>query len=217
MNRQVCTVKTMAATKVEKTVRDRLLEAADELFYAEGIHTVGIDRVIEKAGVAKASLYGTFGSKDELVRAYLKARADARRARIEERMARHDRPRDKILSVFDLLAERAREPSFRGCAFVNATAEGPIDCKVRPVALESRAWVRDLFTRLAAELGVADAGQVGRRLQVLYDGAMTAASMERDHEVIADAHAMAEALLDATTPTKRPARRSARRQDDRRA
>lgn len=218
MNRQVCIVKTMAATKVEKTVRDRLLEAADELFYAEGVHTVGIDRVIEKAGVAKASLYGTFGSKDELVRAYLSARADARRARIEERIARHDHPRDKILSVFELLAERAREPSFRGCAFINATAEGPLDaCKTRPLALESRAWVRDLFTTLAGELGVADAAQAGRRLQVLYDGAMTAASMERDHEVIADARAMAEALLDACTPAKKPARRPARRQDDRRA
>src|SRR6202051_4246556 len=106
------------------SARERLLAAASELFYAEGIHTVGIDRVIEKAGVAKASLYGTFGSKDELVLAYLQGRADARRRRIEARVARHDAPRDKILSIFDLLAERVREPSFRGCAFVNATAEG---------------------------------------------------------------------------------------------
>ena len=63
-------------------MRDRLLAAANELFYEEGIHTVGIDRVLEHAGVAKASLYGTFGSKEELVRAYLEQRAQARRERI---------------------------------------------------------------------------------------------------------------------------------------
>src|SRR3569833_2360310 len=63
------------------TARDRLLAAADELFYAEGVHTVGIDRIIERAGVAKASLYSSFGSKDELVRAYLQGREERRPAR----------------------------------------------------------------------------------------------------------------------------------------
>src|SRR5439155_10875230 len=90
----------------------------------EGIHTVGIDRVIERAGVAKASLYSTFGSKDELVRAYLQGRADARQKRILDRIAKHDEPRAKILSIFGLLAELAGQPGFRGCAFVNASAEG---------------------------------------------------------------------------------------------
>src|ERR1700759_1924922 len=87
------------------SARERLLAAANELFYDEGIHTVGIDRVIARAGVAKASLYATFGSKDELVRAYLEARADARRRRITERLAPIAAPRDRILAVFDLLAE----------------------------------------------------------------------------------------------------------------
>ena len=59
---------------VRRPARERLLAAANELFYNEGVHTVGIDRVIEQAGVAKASLYNTFGSKDELVRAYLESR-----------------------------------------------------------------------------------------------------------------------------------------------
>src|SRR5882757_8493036 len=68
----------------ERSARERLLAAANELFYKEGIHTVGIDRVIEKAGVAKASLYTTFGSKDELVRAYLAERFEVRKKRIQE-------------------------------------------------------------------------------------------------------------------------------------
>ena len=84
-NRQVCLAldhrqtclysQVMLATKIEGSVRDRLLIAADELFYRDGVHRVGIDRVIERAGVAKASLYAAFGSKEELVVAYLEARA----------------------------------------------------------------------------------------------------------------------------------------------
>jgi len=75
-----------------RSVRERLLAAADELFYNEGVHTVGIDRVIEHAGVSKASLYALFGSKDELIRAYLDRRHEARRRRIEQAVARLQHP-----------------------------------------------------------------------------------------------------------------------------
>src|SRR5215467_10828653 len=105
MDRLVCTVKGMSTTKLEGSARDRLLAAATELFYEEGVHTVGIDRVIERAGVAKASLYSTFGSKEELVRAYLEERAALRRQRISQRIGMHEQPRDRILAVFDYLAE----------------------------------------------------------------------------------------------------------------
>src|SRR6202167_328812 len=76
------------------SARERLLAAADELFYENGINLVGIDRVIEHAGVAKASLYDCFGSKEELIRCYLQARGERRRARIAERMAQFHAPRD---------------------------------------------------------------------------------------------------------------------------
>jgi len=77
----------MSIGKLEGSARERLLAAANELFYEEGIHTVGIERVLERAGVAKASLYSTFGSKDELVRAYLRSRAERRQQRVSERIA----------------------------------------------------------------------------------------------------------------------------------
>src|ERR1700744_3907505 len=105
------------------SARDRLLDAADELFYEEGIHIVGIDRVIEKAGVAKASLYSTFGSKDELVRAYLNRKYEQRRTRITEWLTRYDDPRDRLLGVFDALGDSIAQPGYHGCAFANATAE----------------------------------------------------------------------------------------------
>jgi AcrR family transcriptional regulator len=76
------------------SARDRLLAAADELFYAEGVHVVGVDRIVERAGVAKASLYSIFGSKDELIRAYLQARHAARRERMTRKLRSISPPTD---------------------------------------------------------------------------------------------------------------------------
>ena len=199
----------MSTGKAEPSARDRLLAAANELFYEEGIHTVGIDRVIERAGVAKASLYSTFGSKEELVRAYLEARAAARRERILATLARRVDPRGRILAVFDFLAEMAADPSFRGCAFVNASAEGPRASAAREVSLRSRAWTRGLFRDLARELGAADPDRLGRRLAILYDGAIVGASMEGDPRTIPEARAMAEALLETAAVAPASRRRSA--------
>src|SRR5258707_4056076 len=102
------------------SARERLLAAADELFYENGINTVGIDRVIERAGVAKASLYDCFGSKEELIRAYLAARHEARKARMAEKLARYKTPCEKLLGVFDVMGELIADPGFRGCAFTLA-------------------------------------------------------------------------------------------------
>jgi AcrR family transcriptional regulator len=192
----------MSAPKLAGSPRERLLAAANELFYAEGVHTVGIDRVIERAGVAKASLYSTFGSKDELVRAYLTVRHQARQQRISARIARYDNPRERILSIFDLLAEVSAEPTFRGCAFVNASAEAPRGGSVRAVCHDSREWLRELFSELARELGAREPERLGRQLMLLYDGATINAAMEPQPSGAADARAMAAALLDAQAAHK---------------
>src|SRR5581483_1704846 len=109
-------------TADRRSARERLL-AADELFYDEGVHSVGIDRIIERAGVAKASLYSTFGSKDEVIRAYLQERHAERTERYDRELARFPSPRTKLLGVFDVLGESFARPTFRGCAFINASAE----------------------------------------------------------------------------------------------
>src|SRR5579863_2877850 len=105
MDRKTDTGSDVKAAPARLSARERLLAAADELFYENGFSVVGIDRVIERAGVAKASLYDCFGSKEELIRSYLQARNERRQARIRDRMAQFHSPRDKILSVFDLLDE----------------------------------------------------------------------------------------------------------------
>lgn len=186
-----------AKTTERMSARERLLAAADELFYEEGVHTVGIDRVIERAGVAKATLYSAFGSKDELIRAYLQARHAARRERTTRKLARYHAPRERLLGMFDVLGESFAEPGFRGCAFVNASAEARPGSAVEEVSDESRAWVRSLFTELGRAAGVADPGQLARQLTLLYDGATVSARMDRDPAAAAAARTVAAALVDA--------------------
>lgn len=188
----------MVATTSEKlSARERLLAAADELFYDEGVNTVGIDRVIEKAGVAKASLYSTFGSKEELIVAYLEQRHIEREERVTRWMAKHDDPREKILAIFDSLAEVARKTSFRGCAFVNASAESRPGSRIEEISDRSRAWVRTLFVSLAADAGVPDSAEVGRQLALIYDGAIISAKMDRSVKPVQTAKRLAETVLEA--------------------
>lgn len=186
-----------------RPVRERLLASADELFYREGINNVGIDRVLEHAGVAKASLYSTFGSKDELVRAYLEGRHQLRITRVEARMAKHASARDKLLAVFDSMAEMLSTPGFRGCAFLKASAELPANERTQPVCDTYRGWVRGLFTRLAGEAGVADPAPLVRQLVLLYDGAAVAAQMDGDTEAAKVARATAAVMLDAAIAAKK--------------
>src|ERR1700685_3609794 len=112
-------------TTSRASARERLLDAANELFYAEGVQTVGIDRVIERAGVAKASLYNLFGSKEELVAAYLTSRHDRTTSGLIEAIERFDNPRQKIVAVFDAQAQQYQQPDFNGCAFIGASTEAP--------------------------------------------------------------------------------------------
>jgi len=168
------------ATKTAKrpSARERLLAASDELFYRNGVHSTGIDAVIEKAGVAKGSLYYIFGGKDELVAAYLRGRLDAWRGRVTAAQAGVDDPEQKILAVFDAIADYVSLPEFRGCPFVNAAAEAPAGEAQEMAIKEYRRWVRESFVALAAETGVTDPAALADALIVLYDGALATAEVD---------------------------------------
>ena len=131
------------ASAARPPARERLLAAANELFYNEGVHTVGIDRVIEQAGVAKASLYNTFGSKDELVRAYLETRHASVTQRIMAAVHRYGTPRERLLAVFEGQAELFAQPDYRGCAFARASAESrPATWRSRPPRTTGAGYAR---------------------------------------------------------------------------
>ena len=184
---------------VKPSARERLLAAANELFYREGVQTVGIDRIIEHAGVAKASLYNTFGSKEELVSAYLQSRHARQADRIARALTRFRTPRERLLGVFDAQGELFTDPEYHGCAFVRASAEAHYGDAVDHAATTYRAWVRGTFTELATEAGAADPEALARQLQLLYDGAGLSARMDRDPSAATTARAAAAALLDTAT------------------
>jgi AcrR family transcriptional regulator len=190
-------------SQAKPSARERLLAAANELFYTEGVHTVGIDRVIEQAGVAKASLYNTFGSKDELVGAYLDSRHAETAGRITLALGRYRTPRDRLLGVFDAQGELFAEPGFRGCAFVSASSESPSDI-VEQAASGYRTWVRTLFTDLAREASVPDPEGLARQLHLLYDGASLSARMDHDPAAAIAGRTAAAVLLDAALGARPP-------------
>ncbi|HEY1761825.1 MAG TPA: TetR/AcrR family transcriptional regulator [Acidimicrobiales bacterium] len=189
-----------STTTARASARDRLLEAANELFYAEGVQTVGIDRIIERAGVAKASLYNVFGSKEELVAAYLESRHQGTATRLSAAMEKIQDPREKIFAIFDEQAKQFRDPNFHGCAFVSASAEAPVGGLVEQATTEFRAWIRNTFAELAKELGAAHPSTLARQLHLVYDGALLAADLDRNEPSVArSAREAVEALLNASS------------------
>jgi AcrR family transcriptional regulator len=173
------------------------------------VHTVGVDRVIERAGVAKATLYTLFGNKDGLVRAYLMARYDWDRERMTRELAtRYTTPRERLLGVFDVQGLSFIEPGFHGCAFVGASAEAPEGSSVEEVAEDYRAWLRSLFLGLAKEAGAGNPERLVQQLVLLYDGAAISAWMDHDPSAAKAARAVATALVDAAIPeATKPAKR----------
>ena len=187
------------------SARERLLAAADELFYHEGVQSVGVDRVVQKAGVAKASLYSLFGSKEELVQAYLDARHAETRKQVERTLTRFRTPRERLLGVFDAQGQLFAEPDFNGCAHLTASAEARHGGPIESANDRFRQWVRTLFTDLARDAGVADPEDLARQLHLLYDGAGVSARMDRDPSAATTARAAAAALFDAAAKDAQPA------------
>jgi AcrR family transcriptional regulator len=179
------------------SARERLLAAADELFYEEGVHSVGIDRVIERAGVAKATLYNAFGSKDELIRAYLGVRHQRTKERLVRGLERYDTPRDKLVGLFEVQGDWLGRPGFRGCAFVAASAEARPGSPIEEASDEFRSWVRTLIADLARQAGAADPEGLARQLVIIYDGASIGGRMDHDADTASFSRATAQAVVDA--------------------
>ena len=154
--------------------RARLLATASRLFYAEGIHAVGIDRIIATAEVTRATLYRHFPSKDDLVVAYLTQADNAVRARTDAARAQGASADDIVRAVGQSIADDI-QARFRGCAFLNAAAEYPDPTHpVHRAVLEHRQWFLATITELFSETGKPDSEPAGRHFVMLRDGAMAA-------------------------------------------
>lgn len=199
---------TAAEIPRKRSARDRLLEAADRLFYDEGIHSVGIDRVLEESGVAKGSLYYNFGGKDDLVRTYLQNRHAKWAERIDEELATAATPAGKVLAIFDALADLFAEPDFRGCAFLNAAAEAQPGSVEELATKDFRTWLHELFGAIVAAGDFRHPDRLAAQLVMLYDGANISAQMDHNPAVAAAAR---DAAADLIETAARQAPRSPRR------
>jgi AcrR family transcriptional regulator len=171
-------------TASRSPARRRVLDTAARLFYAEGIHTVGIDRIIAEAGVAKATFYHHFPAKEALVCAYLTEQSELQRAAAQGLRASDAAPLDKIFTVFEVIGEMGCGPGFRGCAFLNAAAEyADPGHPVRVVISAHRRWFRDLLCELLTDARHPDAERTADLLVVLRDG-LTVGSYLDDAEAI---------------------------------
>lgn len=144
--------------------RARLLGTATRVFYAEGIHSVGVDRIIAEAQVTRATLYRHFSGKEALVLAYLDQADQGIRAQVAAARTSEASAADKVRAVGRALADGIRSPGFRGCAFLNAVAEYPDpEHPVHQAVLAHRQWFLDTVTELLAQAGhtPADAVEAG--------------------------------------------------------
>jgi len=189
-------------SRVDPAVRDHIVEVADELFYARGIQTVGMDEIRTGAGVSLKKLYAAFPGKDRLVAAVLGSRHDLWERGVHSAVDAATTPRDKLLAVYDFLESWFGDDSFRGCGFINAFGElGATSAAVAEIARDHKASFQRYVTSLTSRL-VADAVRaevLAAQLALLAEGAQTTAAIAGTTEPAAHARAAAETLIDAAT------------------
>ncbi|WP_089315084.1 TetR/AcrR family transcriptional regulator [Actinomadura mexicana] len=177
--------------------RERLMSTAEELFYAEGIRAVGIERILEVSGVGRASFYRHFPGKDDLVVEILRHRDSAWRRWLADSVAAIGAPAEqRPLAVFAALAERFGRRDFRGCAFINTMVEAAdVDSPAHLVAVEHKQKVSAYLDELLAEAGRTDHAALAEAFILLIDGAIVTALREGTPDAAWRARTIAAALL----------------------
>ena len=174
----------------------RILAAADKLFYRQGIRAAGVDAIAAEAGVSKRTLYNYYPAKDDLIAAYLTARF--------RHIAPSDAPaREQILGYFDHLERAVASASFRGCPYVNAVTElSDPKHAAAGIALQFKEQRRLWFRALLERLGAKRPDELATQLQLLAEGALSAAMVRCDPALARSARDAAEVLLDAALPRR---------------
>ncbi len=184
-----------------KATRERIVDAASRLFYAEGIRAVSVDAVAEKAGVTKRTLYYHFTTKDDLVAAYLESRDQPNLALFAKWYAEADGTvAEKVEAIFLALARNARHPKWKGCGFLRTAAElanMPGHPAIRIGSAHKKgfeAWLASVFTAA----GYAGAEMLARQVVLLMDGAFSTMLVHRDAAYMEAAGAGARALVEGS-------------------
>lgn len=155
--------------------RSRIVNTASRLFYTQGYNSTGINQVIKEAGVAKASLYQHFPSKEDLLAEYLKVTSVSTNEVLQSVINKYTSPREKVLGLFDFLLKLTKQTGFQGCNFLNVAAEIPKDNqKVRALIKKQKNFIRKMFTDLLTPLGKEE---LADELYVLFDAALVSSKV----------------------------------------
>ena len=179
------------------------MTAAYDLFSRDGVQAVGIDAIIERSGVARQTLYRHFGSKQELVLAFLQRREEVwTYGWLAAEVQRRERdPRRRLLAIFDVFDEWFRDPDFEGCSFINVMLEHPApDHPLHQAAAGYLARIRAFLRELATDAGIADPSGFARQWHILMKGSIVAAA-EGDLDAAKRARRVGERLLAERAPT----------------
>jgi len=180
----------------------RVLDAASRLFYEQGFHATGVNQVIDEAGVAKASFYDHFGSKEQLGVAYLKARDQKWFAALQDAIDTHERPIERLLAPFEFLETWTAEENFRGCAFLNIMSEFPNpEHPIRKQVRLHKERLLDLFHELTREafgdrLSDEDIDRTAHELYFLFEGGTVTSQNFKATWPAESAHDSAQAVID---------------------
>ncbi len=181
--------------------REKLLAAAYELFSSSGVQAVGVEAIIERSGVARQTMYRHFGSKQDLVLAFLARREQLwtrswLQAEVERRA---EDPGDRLLAIFDVFDDWFHRPDFEGCSFINVMLEHPDEeHPLHQASTGYLAGIRGFLQGLAEQLGVHDADGFARQWHILMKGSIVAAG-EGDHEAARRAQSIARLVLERAT------------------
>ncbi|RTL71827.1 MAG: TetR/AcrR family transcriptional regulator [Hyphomicrobiales bacterium] len=186
-------------SKASDNPRERLLEAATELFCCNGINAIGVDTIVAKAGVAKSTLYKLFGSKEGLVEAVLRAEGEAWREWFTVALGRASPDaRGRLDAIFPVLAQWFRQKRFYGCPFINAVAEhDKTSDRVRKLAIEHKQQVLAHIRALGVEAGARDPDRLTHEIALLMDGAIVTAMITRAPAAADFAKVAYDKLIDA--------------------
>jgi AcrR family transcriptional regulator len=176
--------------------RDRLLETASRLFYAEGIHAVGVDRLVSEASVTRATFYRHFAGKEALVVAYLQTKDALAHDLFAAAEAKTSDPVALLHAVVVAITEDVCGEGFRSCPFINAAAEYPDpNSAVRQTVQAFRTWFHDILLQLLASTGHPDPAGAARRLVILRDGTMVGGYLDDHREVLASLATAVNAVI----------------------
>ncbi|MER6459231.1 TetR/AcrR family transcriptional regulator [Streptomyces sp. NPDC048409] len=185
------------ATQFRKTKsEERILTAAAELFYANGLRGVGVDQVIAASGVSKSTLYAHFRTKEELVAAYLRRTDDSWTAQLRAAAERAgDDPAERLVGLFDALTDAFDRHGFFGCPFVSAAVEAELDSEARAVTVRHTRRRQEWLAELSRQAGAGDPDGLARGIGLLVDGALASGRLLQDRAVVSAAKSAARVLV----------------------